>query len=112
MQDLRHNILALLGKLPPALRDAPEALFLRDYGCGALLDIVQLIYRPRDEQGQAKDYEFSRATMEERWAQGRRDAEETLRAAPWDTPMPPEAGARSFDVVGDRLRAEGRRDLA
>jgi NTE family protein len=112
MQDLRHNILSLLEKLPPALRATPEAQYLSDFGCGALLDIVQLIYRPQDEQGQAKDYEFSRATMEERWAQGRRDAEETLAAAPWRAPMPPEAGARSFDVVGDRLRAEGRRDLA
>lgn len=112
MQDLRHNILGLLAQLPPALRATPEARYLRDYGCGALIDIAQLIYRPRDGQGQAKDYEFSRATMEERWAQGLRDARETLAAAPWRAPMPPEAGARSFDVVGDRLRAEGRRDLA
>ena len=47
------------------------------------MDIAQLIYRPEDDQGQAKDYEFSRATMQERWAHGREDAQATLDAAPW-----------------------------
>jgi NTE family protein len=112
VQDLRHNINTLLGNLPPALRATPEARFLEQFACVTTMDIAQLIYRPQDEQGQAKDYEFSRATMEERWAHGRADARETLDAAPWCAPMPADAGARSFDVTGDRLRAQGRRDLA
>jgi NTE family protein len=112
VHDLRHNIDALLAKLPEALRETPEARFLRDFGCKSTMDVAQLIYRPEDEQGQAKDYEFSRGTMVERWARGRADARETLDAAPWREPMPPDAGARSFDVVGDRLRVQGRRDLA
>jgi NTE family protein len=112
VHDLRHNIEGLLAKLPPELRDTPEARFLHGFGCASTMDVAQLIYRPQDEQGQAKDYEFSRGTMEERWAHGRADARETLDAAPWLEPMPADLGARSFDVVGDRLRAQGRRDLA
>ncbi|BDG75224.1 patatin-like phospholipase family protein [Roseomonas fluvialis] len=112
VHDLRHNIEGLLAKLPPELRDTPEARFLHAFGCTSTMDVAQLIYRPEDEQGQAKDYEFSRGTMEERWAHGRADARETLDAAPWCEPMPPDLGARTFDVVGDRLRAQGRRDLA
>jgi NTE family protein len=36
--------------------------------------------------------------METRWAQGLSDAQETIMAAPWLEPMPPEFGARTFDV--------------
>ena len=63
------------------------------------MDIVELIYRTDVAQGQSKDYEFSRATMEARWAQGRADALATLRAAPWLAPAQSEVGVRTFDVL-------------
>jgi NTE family protein len=62
------------------------------------MDIVELIYRPEQALGQSKDYEFDRPTMEARWVQGFSDAQETLMAAPWLEPMPPDVGARTFDV--------------
>jgi NTE family protein len=73
------------------------------------MDIVQVIYRPEHALGQSKDYEFDRPTMETRWAQGLSDAQETIMAAPWLEPMPPELGARTFDVrakgpIGEALR--------
>jgi NTE family protein len=71
------------------------------------MDIVQLIYRPDQSQGHSKDYEFSRRTMEERWAQGFSDATVTLGASPWLAPMPPELGARTFDVLNSHHRAAG-----
>jgi NTE family protein len=40
--------------------------------------------------------------METRWAQGLSDAQETIMAAPWLEPMPPELGARTFDVRANR----------
>ncbi len=56
--------------------------------------------RALDEaQGQSKDYEFSQATMEARWVQGRADALATLRAAPWLAPAPSEVDVRTFDVL-------------
>ena len=66
------------------------------------MDIAQLIYRADEPQGACKDYEFSRSTMQARWAEGRGDAEITLSAAPWLAPMPPEVGARTFDVLRKR----------
>ncbi len=100
MHDVRHNINTLWDKLPEALRDTPEGRFLYNFGCVTTMDIAQIIYRPTDSQGQSKDYEFSRATMVERWAQGRADAVATLAASPWLEPMPAELGARTFDVLG------------
>ncbi len=103
--DLRHNINLLWDKLPPELRNTPEARFLYNYGCVTTMDIAQLIYRPVEGQGHTKDYEFSSATMEERWAQGHADATATLVASPWLAPMPHELGARTFDVVLDQRQA-------
>jgi NTE family protein len=103
--DVRHNINTLWEKLPAALRDTPEGRFLYDYGCVTTMDIAQLIYRPAEGQGSSKDYEFSRATMRERWAQGFADAQVTLEASPWLAPMPAELGARTFDVTGEAMRA-------
>jgi NTE family protein len=67
------------------------------------MDIVQLIYRPLEPQGAAKDYEFSRGTMNVRWEQGRSDATTTLRASPWLQPKASEVGVRVFDVMHDLL---------
>jgi NTE family protein len=39
--------------------------------------------------------------MRTRWAQGLSDAQTTLLASPWLAPMPPEVGARTFDVLKD-----------
>jgi NTE family protein len=102
--DLRHNINALWDRLPAELRETAEAQFLYNFGCVTTMDIVQLIDRSDKGMGHDKDYEFSRATMESRWARGRQDAEVTLTASPWLAPMPPDIGARSFDVLAGRQK--------
>jgi NTE family protein len=107
--DVRHNINGLWDQLPDDIRRTPEAKFLYDFGCVTTMDIVELVYRPPDPQGCSKDYEFSRATMRARWAQGLSDAQTTLFAAPWLAPMPPEVGARTFDVLKD-IRLEDAPD--
>src|SRR6516164_8755542 len=112
--DVRHNIKALHEILPQELKDTPEAKWLYNFGCVTTMDIVQLIYRPREPQGASKDYGFGRATMNERWAQGYSDARTTLLASPWLAPMPKEVGVRVFDVMHEILvknaqpAAEGR----
>ena len=105
MHDVRHNINNLWQQLPESLRQTSEARFLYNFGCVTTMDIVQLIYRPTDVQGFSKDYEFGRATMEARWAQGLADARTTLAASPWLAPMPPDIGARTFDVLKDSYGA-------
>ena len=98
LHDLRHSINMLWERLPDDLKTGPEAALLNEFRCVTTMDIVQVIYRPEQALGQSKDYEFDRPTMETRWAQGLSDAQETISAAPWLEPMPPELGARTFDV--------------
>jgi NTE family protein len=104
MHDLRHDLNTLWEELPAELRALPAAKRLRAFSCVTTMDIVQIIYLPHDGQGHSKDYEFSRATMQARWAAGLADARVTLAASPWLAPMPTDIGARTFDVVGDRRR--------
>jgi NTE family protein len=106
LHDLRHSINMLWERLPDDLKTGPEATLLNEFRCVTTMDIVQLIYRPEHALGQSKDYEFDRPTMETRWAQGLSDAQESIMAAPWLEPMPPELGARTFDVLAKRPTAD------
>ena len=101
--NLRRNISTLLAKLPDSLKDEPEVAFLQRAACQTTMDIVELIYRPAMAQGQSKDYEFSRATMERRWNRGLDDARATLASAPWLVPAPADVAVRTFDVAADRV---------
>ena len=54
--------------------------------------IVHLIYRSKNYEGQSKDYDFSRLSMNEHWKAGYHDAIRTLRH--------PEAMQRPVDRAG------------
>lgn len=96
--DLRFLFNRLWEKLPEDLRATPEARRLHEFSCITHQDIAQLIYRPARPEGQTKDFEFSRATMQQRWAAGEKDAMATLLASPWLAPMPHGQATRTFDV--------------
>jgi NTE family protein len=79
IQQLRGALADLFEKLPEALRNGPEAQLLQPLGDHKVYNIVHLIYRAKKYEGQSKDYDFSRASMEEHWRAGYRDAIRTLR---------------------------------
>ena len=78
-QQLRHALGRVLKKLPPDQRDDPDFALLTAEADHKVQNIVQLIYRSKRYEGAAKDYEFSRRTMEEHWQAGYFDAVRTLR---------------------------------
>lgn len=104
--EVRHAINELEKLLPPEILNTDQGRRLHAFGCVTEMDIVQLIYRPATPQGAAKDYEFSRPTMNARWEQGLWDATTTLEAAPWLAPKASEVGVRVFDVMHDILREQ------
>jgi NTE family protein len=79
LQKVRRAVASLLDKLPPELQDEPEVALLRPLASEKVVNIVHLIYRTRDYENHAKDYEFSRATMREHWQAGYHDAVRSLR---------------------------------
>ena len=72
------TIRALLDKLPEELRNDADAQQLRQYVETGSINIVHLIYRSRNWESGAKDFEFSRATMLDHWSQGRDAVEEVM----------------------------------
>lgn len=106
--EVRHAINELHKLLPEALVVTEQAKRLYAFGCVTTMDIVHIIYRPDERQGAVKDYDFSRATMNSRWAQGLSDARVTLRASPWLAPRPTAIGVRVFDVLHDMLAGQHR----
>ncbi|MBS0373696.1 MAG: patatin-like phospholipase family protein [Proteobacteria bacterium] len=81
MQMLRNTLASLLEKLPEELRDSPEIEVLAPVASAKAYNIVQLIYRAKGHEGDSKDYEFSRLSMEEHWRAGAQDTVRTLRHA-------------------------------
>jgi NTE family protein len=91
----------LLEKLPPALRDDPDAKALARIRGETAVDVVHLIYRSKHYETQSKDYEFSRLSMREHWDAGRADMAHTLRDPRWVNHKKNAYGVHVFDLNAD-----------
>jgi NTE family protein len=78
-QLLRRAAAQLLRQIPGELQQMPETEFLAEQADEKVYNIIQLIYHAKNYEGTSKDYEFSRATMNEHWSSGYVDAVRTLR---------------------------------
>ena len=61
------------------------------------INILQLIYRQKAYEGDAKDYEFSRLSMRDHWQAGYHDTCDTLKHKDWLEMTPGDDGIRSHD---------------
>lgn len=100
MQHLRHAVSRLLGNLPPELLQTPLVEALAPDVQEKLYNIVHLIYRPQKYEANAKDYEFSRRTMQEHWNAGYHDTIRTLRH-PQVLQRHSETSVFTFDLATD-----------
>src|SRR5262245_31640207 len=96
-QKLRIAFATLLERLPDELRGLPEVAMLAASADDKVCNIVHLIYRSKKYEGSAKDYEFSRRTMEEHWLTGYRDAVHRLSHGEIFEPPDRLEGVRTFD---------------
>jgi len=101
VQKIRASIRSLLEKLPPDIKNSPEALALASEGDHKHYNIIQLIYHAKKYEGTSKDFEFSRRTMEEHWNAGYYDAVRTLRHPEVLLPSNNISGVMSFDIAHD-----------
>jgi NTE family protein len=99
MQKLRIALADVIHKLPPELRTDDDVKLLAAETDNKVCNIVHLIYRCKGYEGIAKDFEFSRRTMEEHWTAGYND---TVRALghPEVLQLPDRIeGVRTFDFA-------------
>jgi NTE family protein len=77
-QKLRLAVAQLIKELPDELRERAFVKMLEAEADDKICNIIHLIYHAKKYEGIAKDYEFSRRTMEEHWQTGYDDAVRTL----------------------------------
>jgi len=98
-QKLRLAVAKLIEQLPDEARDTPDVKMLEQEADDKVCNIVHLIYRARSYQGIAKDFEFSRRTMEEHWQSGYDDAVRALQHPEVLQPPGRLEGVRTFDFA-------------
>jgi NTE family protein len=103
-QKLRIAFATLLERLPDELRGLPETALLAAEANDKVCNIVHLIYRAKKYEGTAKDYEFSRRTMEEHWLAGYHDAAGSLAHREIFEPPDRLEGVRTFDFRDKQQR--------
>lgn len=77
-QNLRRLIQRAVDALPPSVRIQPEVARLAEEGCRRVMNVVHLIYRAKEYETHAKDYEFSGIAMGLHWQAGYEDAKASL----------------------------------
>jgi NTE family protein len=87
--------------LPDELKDDPELSVLRPNADRKVYNLVQLIYHSKQYEGDSKDYEFSRRSMEDHWRAGYHETVRTLRHPEvLERPQTPD-GVLTFDLARD-----------
>jgi NTE family protein len=79
IQMLRTAVASLLEKLPEELKNMPEVELLKPASEHKVYNLVELVYRAKQYEGDSKDYEFSLMSMEDHWRAGHDDTVRTLQ---------------------------------
>ena len=98
-QKVRNALSDLLSKLPEEFRDMPEYQALRPEADRKVYNLIQLIYRSKNYEGDFKDYEFSKQSREDHWRAGYNDTIRTLRHPEVLAPPMSDEGILTFDLA-------------
>jgi len=79
LEAMRSTLADVLAKLPENLRDDPQVRKLEEVSRRGAATLIHLVNRHDTRSSDFKDYEFSRATVEELWQAGQDDAERLLK---------------------------------
>ena len=96
--EMRAALGRLLCKLPSGLAEDPDAQKLAPLCDDREYTIARIINRRTTKSGNNKDYEFSRATVNEAWAAGLEDVRHSKANIEWMQPMNLGPGVRVYDL--------------
>jgi NTE family protein len=78
LEQMRNTLAAVLAKLPANLRKDPQVRKLEEISQRGRLSIIHLVNRYNTKSSDFKDYEFSRATVNDLWQGGHEDIQKVL----------------------------------
>jgi NTE family protein len=97
--DLRETLSRVLAQLPSALKSKPDVRKLAAACDTGDITIAHLINRRLTHAAQSKDCEFSRATVNELWAEGLADVRRAIADVEWLEPRKMGNGIRVYDLT-------------
>mgnify|MGYP001068459419 FL=1 len=83
IHNARKAVRNLISKLPDNLKGDPSVRYLKEVAKENTITVVHLIYRQKNYQGSAKDYDFSRLNMLEHWSAGEQDVDKSMQHKDW-----------------------------
>jgi NTE family protein len=78
LEELRSSLAAVLAKLPASLRSDPQVKKLEEISHRGPMTVIRLVNRQDTKSSDFKDYEFSRATVNDLWLAGHTDVRRML----------------------------------
>lgn len=113
LQSLKHSIDNVVKHLPAEMQDHPAVLDLMKHASPQQIDLVQLVYRPAVRALPSADYEFSRASVLERWRTGAADIRFCIDNPEWlhKTSSDAEAGVNVYDLRNPDPSRQHRSEL-
>jgi NTE family protein len=102
-QRMRNALANLMDKLPADLKKDPDVKLLSTAASRKYCNIAHLIYHARSYEGDSKDYEFSRLSMEEHWKAGYSATVRTLRHPEVLERPKNHEGVFTFDIAAEGL---------
>jgi NTE family protein len=79
IEELRSTLADVLAKLPDSMRSDPQVQKLAEHSRRGAVSLVRLVNRHDTKSSDFKDYEFSRATVNELWLGGLGDIQQVLK---------------------------------
>ncbi len=98
-ETLKASFRRLLDKLPASLRDDADVKRLEAAARPSAISLVQLINRHDTGSSSVKDYEFSRATVNQLWAAGLSDVRHSVAHVDWSQATECHEGVQVFDLT-------------
>jgi NTE family protein len=99
LEEMRAALGRLIGKLPPEMRDDPDVKHLASVCKRGDIALVHLINRRNSHSASSKDYEFSRATVNELWDSGLHDVRKSIAHPDWLDAVELSDGVRVYDLT-------------
>ncbi|WP_310473861.1 patatin-like phospholipase family protein [Sandarakinorhabdus sp.] len=103
LHKLRHIIAEMSALLPDEARASLKQRGLTGYGCTTRMHVIRLLAPALDHEDQAKDVDFSREGIRQRWEAGYRHTCETLEKAPWRDEVDPTEGFVLHEACAGKL---------
>lgn len=100
LERMKGALRRVLAKIPADLRGDADVKTLHAICDCPHVDIVHLINRRLSHASFSKDYEFSRATIRQRWEAGLEDFRRTVAHPDWQKAADPEEGVGVYDLAG------------